>query len=115
MKYVYVYIKNYMGKISKYQQLKRLQQDSKLGSHLTGWITQELNHIKNKTKKNKSKKNNIRNPNGYDLAHERGRENAKGFGYEHTNLVLKKDHKIQHKFDNFGKNNKTRNFDILYK
>ena len=109
MKYVYVYIKNYMGKISKYQQLKHLQNNSKLGSHLTGWITQELNHIK------KKKKNNIRNPPGYDLAHERGRENAKGFGYEHTNLVLKKDHKIQHKFDNLGKKNKTRNFDILYK
>ena len=109
MKFVYVYIKNYMGKISKYQQLKHLQNDSKLGSHLTGWITQELNY------KKKKKKNNIRNPPGYDLAHERGRENAKGFGYEHTNLVLKKDHKIQHKFDNLGKNNKTRNFDILYK
>jgi len=106
---MYVYIKNYMGKISKYKQLKYLQNNSKLGSHLTGWITQELNHIK------KKKKNNIRNPPGYDLAHERGRENAKGFGYEHTNLVLKKDHKIQHKFDNLGKNNKTRNFDILYK
>ena len=39
-----------MGKISKYQQLKRLQYDSKLGSHLTGWITQELNHIKKRKK-----------------------------------------------------------------
>ena len=51
---MYVYIKNYMGKISKYQQ-QRLQRDSKLGSHLTGWITQELNHIKNKSKKNNIK------------------------------------------------------------
>ena len=51
MKYIYVYIKNYMGKISKYQQLKLLQYDSKLGSDLTGWITQELNHKKKKEKK----------------------------------------------------------------
>ena len=28
---------------------------------------------------------------------------------------VKKDHKIQHKFDNLGKNNKIREFDILYK
>ena len=50
MKYIYVYIKNYMGKISKYQQLKRLQNNSKLGSHLTGWITQELNYKKKRKK-----------------------------------------------------------------
>ena len=36
-------------------------------------------------------------------------------GYEHTHLVLKMDHKIQHKFDNLGKNNKIREFNILYK
>ncbi len=54
------------------------------------------------------KKGHLRNPPGKDLAHERGRENAKGYGYEHANLQNRKDHRSQHKLDNWGKNNKER-------
>ena len=116
MNYTYIYIKNYMGKLNKQQQLKQLVVNDKLGSYLRGWINQEINIITNKSlNKHGKKRGNIRNPPGYDLAHERGRENQKGFGFEHTNLVLKEDHKIQHKFDNKGKMNKIRHFDIVYK
>jgi hypothetical protein len=54
------------------------------------------------------KKGHLRNPPGKDLAHERGRENKKGYGYEHSHLQNRKDHRTQHKLDNWGKNNKER-------
>ena len=41
-------------------------------------------------------------------------EKAKGFGYEHSNLMLKLDHRIQHKFDNNGRSNKPRHFQKKY-
>ena len=33
-------------------------------------------------------------------------EAAKGFGYEHSNLQLASLHRLQHKYDNFGRLNK---------
>lgn len=67
-----------------------------------GWIRQEINEVIS------GKKAHLRNPPGKDLAHERGRESAKGFGYEHAHLQTRSSHKSQHKFDNFGKKNKER-------
>ena len=49
---------------------------------LQSWIKQELDSIFRK------KRRTIRNPKGYELAHKRGMEAAKGFGYEHSNLQL---------------------------
>ena len=46
MKYVYVYIKIIWVKSLNINNLNALQNNSKLGSHLTGWITQELNYKK---------------------------------------------------------------------
>ena len=111
MHYVKKYIKNYMGKISKNAKLKTVI-SSKIGKHLRGWIMQEINIIKTKSVNSlKKTRKNIRNPPGYVLAHERGRESQKGYGYEHTNLILENDHRIQHKFDNMGKKNKDRPYD----
>lgn len=53
-------------------------------------------------------KQSIRNPPGKELAHERGREAAKGYSYEHSKLQNKKDHRAQHKYDNWGRKNKER-------
>lgn len=76
--------------------------DDKASSADRGWIKQEMNEVA------AGKKGHLRNPPGKDLAHERGRENAKGYGYEHAHLQNRKDHRSQHKLDNWGKSNKER-------
>lgn len=96
-------IKN--GRAGKQAKLRELVDDPKLGSTDRGWIKQEINQI------NRGKRTNIRNPPGKDLAHERGREAAKGYSYKHSKLQNREDHKIQHKFDNNGKANKERKID----
>ena len=107
IKYKIIYIKNFMGKLNKTQYLEYLYyNDNNLSSNDKGWIKQEIN--KNIIKKNKY----IRNPPGKQLAHERGREKAKGYGYEHSQLQLARNHKIQHKYDNMGKKNKERPYDV---
>ena len=93
---------NKTGRAGKQIRLKELADDPKLGSSDRGWIQQEKNAI------SRRKRKTIRNPPGKDLAHERGREAAKGYGYEHSNLQEKKLHRLQHKYDNFGKRNKER-------
>ena len=113
--YRYINITNYLGKLKQQEKLKICADDLKLGNYLRGWIKQEINSIERKSKnKNNRIKKRIKVPPGYELAHERGREKVKGFGYEHSNLMLKLDHKIQHKFDNYGKFNKTRHFQKKY-
>lgn len=56
----------------------------------------------------KRKPGTIRNPPGKDLAHERGREAAKGYSYEHSKLQDRDLHRLQHKHDDFGRANKER-------
>ena len=94
--------KNFAGKQNKNQRLKSLLNDNKVSSANKGWIKQEMNEVA------AGKKGHLRNPPGKDLAHERGRENAKGYGYEHAHLQNRKDHRSQHKLDNWGKKNKER-------
>ena len=48
----------------------------------------------------------MRNPPGKELAHERGREAAKGFSYKYSKMQIKEIHRIQNKFENNGKKNK---------
>jgi hypothetical protein len=79
-----------------------LANDPKLGRADRGWIKQEQNAIERGNRKT------IRNPPGKDLAHERGREAAKGYGYKYSNLQDRKLHRLQHKYDNFGRKNKER-------
>ena len=90
------------GRAGKQDRLRELAGDSKLGSADRGWIKQEINSIE------RGQQKNIRNPPGKDLAHERGREAAKGYGYGHSNLQDRDLHRLQHKYDNFGKKNKER-------
>lgn len=112
--FCYVFIKNFNNKQSKNARLIDIYNNKKTTSkNDRGWIKQELNMISKKWKnKNGNVKKNIRNPPGKDLAHEYGRENAKGYGYEHTNFKLIIDHRIQHKYDKNGLKNKERMFDI---
>jgi hypothetical protein len=90
------------GRKGRQKRLRELGQDDKVSSSDRGWIKQEVNSIRRGDRKN------IRNPPGKELAHERGREASKGYGYEHSNLQDKKLHKLQHKYDNFGRKNKER-------
>jgi hypothetical protein len=90
------------GRAGKQTRLKGLVGDDKLGSADRGWIQQDINQIE------RSKRTRVRNPPGKDLAHERGREAAKGYGYEHSNLQDRDLHRLQHKYDGYGRKNKER-------
>ncbi|MEB4759084.1 DUF6443 domain-containing protein [Chryseobacterium indologenes] len=90
------------GRAGKQDRLKQLANDPKLGKADKGWIKSEMNQIIN------GKRKIIRNPPGKDLAHERGREAAKGYSYEYSHLQNRKDHRNQHKYDNGGRKNKER-------
>ncbi len=90
------------GRSGKQAKLKELASDPKVSSADRGWIKSEMNQIKSGSRKN------IRNPPGKDLAHERGREAAKGYSYKHSNLQDRDLHRRQHKHDNGGRKNKER-------
>jgi RHS repeat-associated protein len=90
------------GRAGKQEKLAELMTDSKLGKADKGWLKQEKNAV------DAGKRTNMRNPPGKDLAHERGREAAKGYSYKHSKLQNKADHRTQHKYDNNGKKNKER-------
>jgi hypothetical protein len=55
-------------------------------------------------------RDSIRNPPGKDLAHSRGREAAKGYDHvESPSHLQDRDlHRLQHKFDDFGRKNRER-------
>jgi RHS repeat-associated protein len=82
--------------------LRTLATDDKASSADRGWIKQEINQINRKTR------TTIRRPPGKVLAHERGREAAKGYSYEHSNIQTKELHKLQHKHDLNGTLNQER-------
>jgi RHS repeat-associated protein len=90
------------GRSGKQARLRELANDPKLGKADRGWIKQEQNSI------DRGNRKTIRNPPGKDLAHERGREAAKGYGYKYSNLQDIKLHRTQHKYDNFGRKNTER-------
>jgi hypothetical protein len=83
----------FKGRSRKQARLRELANESKLGKADKGWIKQEQNSIARGDRKT------IRNPIGKDLAHERGREAAKGYGYEHSNLQDRDLHRLQHRYD----------------
>ncbi|WP_051709931.1 RHS repeat-associated core domain-containing protein [Andreprevotia chitinilytica] len=90
------------GRAGKQARLRELANEDKLGSADRGWINQELNSIA------RGQRATIRNPPGKDLAHERGREAAKGYDYSHSNLQDRDLHRLQHKYDDFGRANAER-------
>jgi RHS repeat-associated protein len=91
-----------VGRAGKQARLRELANDDTLGSADRGWIKQELNSIE------RGQRSTIRNPPGKDLAHERGREAAKGYDYGHSNLQDRDLHRLQHKYDDFGRANTER-------
>ena len=90
------------GRSGRQQKLRDLANDTKTSSADRGWIKQDINQI------NRGKRQNIRTPPGKQLAHERGREAAKGYPYKYSNLQDKDLHRRQHRHDNYGKDNKER-------
>jgi RHS repeat-associated protein len=90
------------GRTGKQARLRELGNDPNVSSADRGWIKQEQNAIE------RGQRDTIRNPPGKDLAHERGREAAKGYSYEHSNLQDRDLHRTQHKFDDIGRANKER-------
>jgi hypothetical protein len=90
------------GRTGKQARLRELGNDPNVSSANRGWIKQEQNAIE------RGQRDMIRNPPGKDLAHERGREAAKGYSYEHSNLQDRDLHRTEHKFDDFGRANKER-------
>lgn len=91
-----------IGRSGKQARLRQLAEDPNVSSADRGWIRQDLNQIERETR------DTVRVPPGKQLAHERGREAAKGYGYEHSNLQDIDLHRTQHKFDDFGRANKER-------
>lgn len=85
------------GRAGKQARLRELANDDKLGSADRGWLRQELNAIE------RGKQPKMRNRPGKDLAHERGREAAKGYNYNLFYLHNKNNHLRLHKLDDFGK------------
>ena len=90
------------GRAGKQDRLRELAMDPKVSKADRGWIKSEMKQIE------RGKRTNIRNPPGKDLAHERGREAAKGFSYRYSHLQNRKEHRNQHKYDNGGRKNKIR-------
>ena len=82
--------------------LRELGKDPKVSSADRGWIRNEQRQIA------QGNRDSIRNPPGKDLAHERGREAAKGYDYGHTSLQDRDLHRLQHKYDDFGRKNAER-------
>ncbi|WP_232764106.1 polymorphic toxin type 8 domain-containing protein, partial [Salegentibacter salinarum] len=91
-----------LGRLGRQNRLRQVVNDPKASKADKGWIKSEMNQMKN------GKRKSIRNPPGKDLAHERGREAAKGYDYKHSNLQDRDLHRTQHKYDNNGRKNKER-------
>jgi Bacterial toxin 8 len=90
------------GRAGKQARLRELADDPKVGSADRGWLKNEKRQVA------QGNRDTIRTPPGKDLAHERGREAARGFSDKHSNLQNRAQHRMQHKFDNFGRKNKKR-------
>ncbi|GEN71598.1 cell wall-associated protein [Chryseobacterium lathyri] len=90
------------GRSGKQARLRELANEPKLGKADKGWLKSDINKVA------KGKRTTVRNPPGKDLAHERGREAAKGYSYKYSHLQDRSLHRRQHKYDNGGRKNKER-------
>lgn len=86
-----------IGRTGKQARLRQIATDDKVSWALRGEIKRDINQIK------RGKRTTIRVPQGYQLAHKRGYEARKGFGYKYSNLNDTKLHKLQHKYDKYDK------------
>jgi hypothetical protein len=85
------------GRAGKQVKLRELVNDDKVASALRGEIKRDINQI------NRGKRTTIRVPSGYQMAHLRGFEARKGFGYEYSVLQDTNLHKLQHTYDKYGR------------
>lgn len=79
------------GRFGKQARLRELMTDPKISKADRGWLKQELNSIK------RGQRRTMRVPPGKQLAHKRGFEARKGYGYGHSNLQNTANHRLQHK------------------
>ena len=87
---------NYDRTFDKESRLRASVNDPKLGKADRGWIRQEINRVDHNRSLGIRAKDNVRNPPGKDLAHQRGRENGKGYGLNYANLQNHDLHMLQH-------------------
>ncbi len=85
--------------LSKQVRLLSLLFDNRAPSWVRGWILNELRSLDG------VKKKRVRVPPGMELAHRRGYESAKGYGYEFSSLQSSELHRLQHKYDCYGVRN----------
>ena len=94
-------IENIFSKCKRWKEVKvqDIINDPKTPKLIKGWFKQEINREGISYSK-------ARLPPGYNLAHYRGYEAAKGYDYRFTALQDIGLHKLQHKYDNKGLKNK---------
>ena len=84
-----------LGRAGKQERLRALAGDARVSATDRGWIRQEMNQIE------RGGRQNIRVPPGKQLAHRRGYEARKGYGYEHSDLQDVDLHRLQHKIEGY--------------
>jgi len=89
--------KSTIGRDGKQKRLREIANDDKVSSALRGEIKRDINEMQ------RGKRKNIRVPSGYQMAHRRGYEARKGYGYEYSDLNTVENHKRQHRIDNNGR------------
>ena len=87
------------GRRGKQARLRALAEDPKISKSIRGQIKNDMRHIQLKHRSVKR----IRVPAGYNLAHKRGYEAWKGYSYKHSVLQLVSLHRLQHKYDRYGR------------
>ena len=85
-----------LGRTGKQHRLRGLAKDPNASSADRGWIKQEMNQIARAYDKK-----TIRVPPGKHLAHRRGYEARKGYGYEHADLQDIDLHMNQHRVERY--------------
>ena|GEM_PF-6449137 len=83
------------GRLGKQTRLRKLANDDKLSSALRGEIKRDINEIA------RGKRVIIRVPHGYNLAHKRGFEAWRGYGYQYSDLQDIGLHKLQHGIEGY--------------
>ncbi|MBC1227608.1 polymorphic toxin type 8 domain-containing protein [Listeria booriae] len=92
------------GRLGKQPKLREMANDMKLPRHIRGSIKSDINAIKRKSKnKNGRARKTIRVPRGYEMAHKRGYEARKGYGYKYTVMQNIRNHRTQHRYDDNGR------------
>jgi hypothetical protein len=84
-----------LGRSGKQARLRELEGDPNVSSSDRGWIRQELNSI------SRGQRKTVRVPPGKNLAHRRGFEAKKGYGYDYSDLQDIDLHKLQHKHEGY--------------